>query len=213
MQILFPSWVHESVVSWFKETRERLERRFKKVIPSLGFVHIPMNASQALQTTTWDPKHYPGMNHDYPLGGQSQHYCPDGSQGCSYGGQDVPFIEAIASARGMLGLFSGHDHGVTWCINWDKLVEGMDIRGNGTNLCFGQHTGFGGYSNWVRGSRQILVTREGLQNSELDVWNRLEDGRITGAITLNSTYGSDEYPRVEPNDETFCDCDHPEESK
>jgi hypothetical protein len=212
LQIPFPSWVHESVVSWFTKTRQRLERRYKKVVPSLGFVHMPMNASQALQGTTWDPKLHPGMNQDIPIHGQAQNYCPDGSMGgCSYGGQDVPFMKAIAAARGMLGLFSAHDHGQTWCIKWDKLVEGMNVEGNGTNLCFGQHTGFGGYSDWIRGARQIRVTREGLRNSELDVWNRLEDGRVVGAVTLNSTYGEDVYPEVDQTEESFCDCDYPEE--
>lgn len=173
---------------------------------------MPMNASQALQGTTWDPKLHPGMNQDIPIHGQAQNYCPDGTMGdCTYGGQDIPFMKAIASTRGMLGLFSAHDHGQTWCIPWDKLVEGMDIEGTGTNLCFGQHTGFGGYSDWIRGARQIRVTQEGLKNSELDVWNRLEDGRVVGAVTLNSTYGSDVYPEVAQKEESFCDCDYPDE--
>jgi hypothetical protein len=205
--------VHQSVVDWYTTTREKLEKRYQKVVPSLGFVHMPMNASQALQGTVWDPKLHPGMNQDIPIHGQAQNYCPDGSEasGCSYGGQDVPFIEAIASARGMLGLFSAHDHGQTWCIKWDRLVEGMDIVGGGTNLCFGQHTGFGGYSDWIRGARQIRVTLEGLANAELDVWNRLEDGRVVGAVTLNSTYGTDVYPEVAQTEQSFCDCDYPEE--
>ena len=32
----------------------------------------------------------------------------------------------------------------------------MDVVGNGINLCFGQHSGYGGYGNWIRGSRQVL---------------------------------------------------------
>ena len=45
-----PDWVDVSVVNWFKKTNHDLVRRHGRTIPSLAFVHIPTNASQALQT-------------------------------------------------------------------------------------------------------------------------------------------------------------------
>lgn len=37
--------------------------------------------------------------------------------------------------------------GTTWCTNWNDTLRGMDFPGNGLNLCFGQHTGYGGYGH------------------------------------------------------------------
>lgn len=206
-EIGFPNWVDATVVDWFKESHRRIQSRFNKIIPSIGFVHIPTNASQTLQLASVDPNLQPGINHDRPLSQQAQNWCSDGthSGSCRYGGQDIPFMEAIATTPGMMALFSGHDHGNTWCHKWDGVIDGLDVDGHGVHLCFGQHTGYGGYSSWIRGARQIHVTKEKLKKFELDTWNLLEDGRIVGAVTLNATYGEDWYPAV-PNDQTKCPC-------
>ncbi|KAH6686639.1 calcineurin-like phosphoesterase [Plectosphaerella plurivora] len=206
-EVPFPNWVDETVVEWFKESNARIQGRFGKVIPSLGFVHIPTNASQTLQLAGVNPNRQPGVDNDRPLSQQAQGWCADGrsDSGCSYGGQDIPFMEAVASTPGMMALFSGHDHGNTWCHRWEGKLPGMSVAGNGVNLCFGQHTGYGGYSSWIRGARQISITRENLEKFEVDTWNLLEDGRAVGAVTLNATYGQDWYPAV-PNDRTSCDC-------
>lgn len=137
-------WVDQSVVDWFKETNAHLTTLYQKTIPSLAFVHIPTNASQALQTEAGvDPTRQPGINNDYQLAQQAQGWCPDGrdDRSCQYGGQDVPFMQAIASTPRLMAVFSGHDHGDTWCYKWETLLPGMTVRGTGTNLCFGQHSG------------------------------------------------------------------------
>lgn len=190
-----PDWVDESVVDWFRTTSEALVSLHGKTIPSLAFVHIPTNASLALQEKSVDPHKEPGLNDDVPLAQQAQGWCADGSNTatCSYGGQDIPFMEALVSTQGLLAVFSGHDHGDTWCYKWDTLLPGMTVAGNGLNLCFGQHSGYGGYGSWVRGARQILVTKQGLDNMELDTWVRLETGTVVGSVSLNSTYGQDNY--------------------
>lgn len=75
----------------------------------------------------------------------------------------------------------------------------MNLTGNGLDLCFGRHSGYGGYGSWTRGSRQILLDQKTLGNST-ETWIRLEDSTVSGRITLNSTYGSDEYPVVADTD-------------
>ena len=60
------------------------------------------------------------------------------------------------------------------------------------NLCYGRHSGYGGYGDVARGGRQILLKQDSLQD-EVATWIRLEDGWVTGNVTLNSTYGQDEY--------------------
>lgn len=107
-----PDWVDTSVVRWFQQTNDVLVSKFRKVIPSLAFVHIPTNASQAAQTEEGiDPNRDPGINDDYVLAGQAQGWCANGTNACDYGGQDVPFMEAITTTRGLMAVFSGHDHG------------------------------------------------------------------------------------------------------
>lgn len=190
-----PDWVDESVVAWFRSTNTDLISRHGKVIPSLAFVHIPTNASLALQEKGLNECKQPGINDDIPLAQQAQGWCADGSNDatCSYGAQDVPFMEALVSTEGLLAVFSGHDHGDTWCYKWNGLLPGMTVSGNGINLCFSQHSGYGGYGTWQRGARQVLVTKQGLKNSELDTWIRLETGYVTANVTLNATYGQDDY--------------------
>ena len=91
---------------------------------------------------------------------------------------------------------------------WTKAKEG-NPKGKGVNLCFGQHTGYGGYGDWIRGARQVVVSLAGLENDEdyvAETYIRLENGGVVGAVMLNNTYGEDEYP-VTPDDRTKCpDC-------
>ncbi|PSS03738.1 Metallo-dependent phosphatase-like protein [Coniella lustricola] len=180
-------WVDESVVEWFTQTRTELARSYSSsidkatstntntttVIPSLAFVHIPLNASRALQLDSKgvDPNLFPGINDDFPLAGQGQGWCANGTVGCAYGGQDVPFMEALVATEGLMGVFSGHDHGDTWCYNWNTTGLSSDSSSalsttpmttpttTSLNLCFGQHSGYGGYGSWIRGARQILISK------------------------------------------------------
>ncbi|OTB00244.1 hypothetical protein M426DRAFT_15703 [Hypoxylon sp. CI-4A] len=206
-----PDWVDSSVVDWFLQTNSELVAEYGKVIPSLAFVHIPTYASYVLQEVGVDPNAQPGINDDVPLAPQAQGWCADGQNDgtCDYGEQDVPFMQAISSVPGLIAVYSGHDHGDTWCYKWDKLLPNMTVAPqNDVNLCFSQHSGYGGYGNWERGSRQVLVTKEQLENLEVDTWIRLESGNVVGAVSLNGTYGQDSYPATN-NTETHCPtCDY-----
>jgi hypothetical protein len=197
------NWVDSNVVAWFKTTSSSLSHLHNKTIPSLAFVHEPPHASKAFQTQQpggVDPNRQPGINDDVPLAAQADGWCPDGSSGdeCDYGGQDVPFMEALASTPGLIGVFSGHDHGITWCYRWNKTIQNTTVagNGNGVNLCFGQHTGYGGYGTWARGSRQVLLTEAMLETFEAETWVRLERGEVVGRVALNATYGEDLYPET-----------------
>ncbi|KAH7033587.1 Metallo-dependent phosphatase-like protein [Microdochium trichocladiopsis] len=205
------NWVDISVVDWWQQTYAKLLARHHgaKRIPSMAFVHIPTYASLEFQRDVGvDPHTEPGINDDVPASPQAQGWCPDGSDKgtCSYGGQDLPFMQAVATMPGLMGVFSGHDHGNTWCYKWHEAAlplpgmmavtgEGrINKKNNGVNLCFGQHTGYGGYGSWERGARQILVSRDQLALLEMDSWIRLESGNVVGSVSLNATYGEDEYP-------------------
>lgn len=62
-------------------------------------------------------------------------------------------------------------------------------------MCYGRHTGYGGYGNAARGGRQILLNKDSIAD-EVETWIRLEDGTISAHVTLNSTYGQDQYSPV-----------------
>ena len=83
-------------------------------------------------------------------------------------------------------------------MKWSKdLPNNSPANGNGVNICFNRHTGYGGYSDWARGGRQIVVEESKLGEKVLETWIRLEDGSVSGRVTLNSTYSTDKYPAVQ----------------
>ncbi|KAH7169661.1 Metallo-dependent phosphatase-like protein [Fusarium flagelliforme] len=199
-----PNWVDTSVTVWFNRTNADFVEQYSKEIPSLVFVHIPLYASLILQQDTGiDKNHQPGIN-DEKVIQQGQGWCAedDDSGNCNYGDQDLPSMRALLSKSGVIGLFSGHDHANSWCYKWDSKVGDMQVTGNGIKLCYGQHTGYGGYGNWIRGGRQIIVTQERLKYHEVDTHIRLETGGVVGRVTLNSTYNEDFYEAT-PNQKTY----------
>ncbi|CAI6334048.1 unnamed protein product [Periconia digitata] len=199
------NWVDISVVQWFQQTHALLTNQYQKTLPSLVFVHIPTYASVAYQNAGISPHYQPGINDDVPVSPQAQGWCADGTTdgSCDYGGQDIPFMQALTTIPGIIAVFSGHDHGDTWCAKWSTQLPNMTVAGNGVNLCFGQHSGYGGYGNWERGSRQIKVSASQLRLFEAHSWIRLESGNVVGDVELNATYGHDWYPATN-NTKTNC---------
>lgn len=191
-----PNWVGSSVVSWFEEARDNLTSVHGTSLPSLAFVHIPVDAFLAFQEECVDANTEPGINADDPLAQQGDTSGQGDTETVfTYDDQDVPFMQALLDTENLMAVFSGHDHGDDWCFRWSSRLTGMTLTGNGLDLCFSRHTGYGGYGSWTRGSRQVLVHLNTLGNST-ETWNRLEDGSITGAVSLNSTFGTDEYSVV-----------------
>lgn len=132
---------------------------------------------------------------------------------CKYAGLDTPFMKALVKTKGLMAVISGHDHRDEYALTFDIVDNlltcdsfctkwSMDLAGNeptngeGLNLCFDRKSGYGGYSDWTHGARQIVIDKGRLGNKDIDTWIRLEDGNISGSVTLNSTYGTDHYPPV-----------------
>jgi hypothetical protein len=203
------NWVDPGLAAWFTTENERITAKFGKTIPSLSFVHIPPNSFYSIQTGPGiDPDRNPGINDNFESG-QAEGYCSDGVKNgtCAWGQQDVPFMQALASTPSLMGVFSAHKHGNSWCYKWtDETMPGYPVQpsSEGLNICYGQRTGYGGGGNWQRGARQLLVHKDDLVNSELKTWIRLETGEVAGSVSLNSTFGQDVYQRS-PNRLTFCE--------
>lgn len=189
-QIPVGAWVHEDVVKWFAKTNAELQAKDSYVVPSIGFVHYPTNASGAVVDGNRNVNTAPGISLDVPLDHQS-------IENKVYTGKDIPFLEAVLKTPGLLALFSAHQHGTDWCAKWDSVLPGMQLKGNGLNLCFGKRTGYGGYGDFARGSRQVIIDQEMItRNHAFETYIRLENGDESGRVMLNSTYGADKYPEV-----------------
>ena len=173
-----PMFVHPETVRWFERTRDGLEERYGPM-QSLAFVHVPPSVFSRAQrifaengrksrreseTEKRTPKstRYPGLNDDDPIDHQS---AP----------QDGPFVDALQNTPWLHSVYSGHDHGDTWCVPWpddsdskqrrhdeeeaDDARPTIDMTGTTRPtkpvLCFAKHTGYGGYGEWNRGARVL----------------------------------------------------------
>ena len=172
------SKVDDKVVDWFKASSASIKAYYGLEIPSLAFVHIPVSAMAKYQSdnSPLDQQRHTGLNEDEPMDAQK-----DGSA----------FLNALVDDTSIKAVFSAHDHGDDWCMPYARptTLEKMFF-------CLGRHTGYGGYSHWMRGSRTIEVDVEGLKNGEVKTWIRLEDGSMSETVVLNSSYGQDMYHAV-----------------
>lgn len=90
-------------------------------------------------------------------------------------------------------------------MKWNKALDPKGVswpsEKHYVHLCFGRHTGYGGYSELMRGGRHIVVHENALGQDKIDnaieTWNRLENGNVSGWVMLNSTYGKDLYSPVQ----------------
>jgi hypothetical protein len=211
-QVYRETWVATEVVNWFVTERDRIARKYSTTIPSIAFVHIPVDAFYAVQQGPGiDPHRHPGFNNAFERS-QGAGFCPDGVRNgtCAWGGQDIPFMQALVKTPGLMGVFSGHHHANSWCYKWTaEVLPDYPVQpgAEGLNLCYGQRSGFGGAGDAVRGSRQLLLRKDKIADGEFDTWIRLETGERVAGVSLNTTYGEDQYPEVQYR-ESFCeDCE------
>lgn len=173
---------YHQVVSWFRLTRDAIHQDQGRTVPSLAFVHIPPHATRALQDAGRNPATAPGLNEE--LISHQGDVC-DGGNNCNYSRADEPFMKALVETEDLLAVFFGHDHGIeyvsccirrkhktktsSWCMKWAKdLPNNSPTNGHGLNLCFNRHTGYGGYSDWARGGRQIILEEARLGEKTLE---------------------------------------------
>ncbi|KAL2104980.1 hypothetical protein VUR80DRAFT_9206 [Thermomyces stellatus] len=179
-----PGWVAPQTASWFLNAHGMLTRKHSRVLPSLAFVHIPTSDYRSMQPFV-TPALFPGQNNDDPAQTQSNDPYP--------GHPAASFADALLAAEGLHSVHAGHDHGNDWC------VPAREERGARPFLCFGRHTGYGGYGKWARGARILeLEFYEATEESwgrgmEVETWIRSEGGDVVGRVGLNQTYGVDKY--------------------
>jgi len=76
-------------------------------------------------------------------------------------------FSAFLEEGNVRAVFVGHNHGNDFCGNYA-----------GIQLCYGRHTGYGGYGDWKRGARIIEMSLIDQQQWTYDTWIRYEDGVV-----------------------------------
>ena len=124
-------------------------------LPSIVFQHIP---------TT-----------DY------QFSASDGCKGYNGDGQtdaidyDAGIVQTLSNMGNVAVLAVGHNHGNDYCCPYSASLS----------ICFGRHSGYGGYGSWERGARvyeisiqEVATKTDSLYSIEWESWVRLETGGI-----------------------------------
>lgn len=150
--------------------------------------------------------HFPGLNDDVPVDEQGQG---------RWFHRDRGFVNALKGLEGLHSVYSGHDHGDSWCGVWEEEKKKQkEEKQDLPFMCFCKRTGHGGYGDWNRGSRILGLrfeesggslaqggngTQERLGSGvevemKVDTWVRMESGDVIQSVSLNETYGMDIYP-------------------
>ena len=80
-------------------------------------------------------------------------------------------MTSLASA-GIKAVFVGHDHRNSWCCIPKTKRFPMP------SLCYGRHTGYGGYGDWKKGARIIQLGFDEASSFKIKTWLRMEDGSV-----------------------------------
>lgn len=190
-----PNYVSNGTVSWYRSAQADLQGRYG-TLPSVAFVHIPFQAFLQLQDQS-SPRvsgpRFPGLNADVPLAQQGY---------SNTGAESVAFMKALLDTPGLHSVYSGHDHGDSWCGRWpNSTLPGYGTDGESNQrrpfLCFCKHSGYGGYGTWNRGVRQVRLTFDPNGAMSVQTWVRMQAASIVTAVSLNETYGQDVYPTAD----------------
>lgn len=128
-------------------------------VASFAYFHIPLSQ----YSTAWGHSECVGMNEN---GGVTP-VVSDGG-----------LFKALNTAR-IRATFVGHDHGNDWCC---PSID--DAKPGRFWMCFGRHSGYGGYGHWARGAR-VLNMR--LENGAIasSSWVRLESGERMHEVSFD----------------------------
>lgn len=151
--------VGDSQVSWLLNAA----RTFPDSVPIIVFVHIPPPE----MATIYVPPTTPGS----PCFGTLF----DNEVTPTIGTNTLVSVLTTELKTRTLGVFFGHDHGNAFCC--------ADAPPEPVNLCFGRHSGYGGYGDYARGTRVLKLTRRDGKIT-VSTWIRMEDGTINSAETL-----------------------------
>ena len=136
-------------------------------------------------------QHIPTSEYVYSGGDVCQGYQGEGIAPLDY---DAGILQTLAnSSKRFLFLAVGHNHGNDYCCPYNPNTSATSSWNNHElEVCFGRHSGYGGYGNWERGSRVYELTLGKNSDSsssssswwiEWKSWVRLESGEVIDELT------------------------------
>jgi hypothetical protein len=155
--------ITDSQVAWFREQASLSN------VPAVAFQHIPT------------------LSHAF-VEGSCQGLHADNLAPLVY---DGGIMEALSESDRFLFLAVGHNHGNDYCCPYQAPSTASAV--NALHVCFGRHSGHGGYGKWERGSRVYqLQYNASLDDKSASVeiasplknkiqwssWVRLESGKV-----------------------------------
>ena len=161
------SAISDSQIAWVRE------QNFKSKVPAVAFQHIPTKA------------------HTFVDDGSCQGLHDDGFDPVDY---DGGIMEALSATNRFFFLGVGHDHGMGYCCPYhpsDLETKPTGDDHSKMHVCFGRHSGYGGYGRWERGCRvyelfykvdPTLNTRTTTPAILWSSWVRMESGETVDRI-------------------------------
>lgn len=93
---------------------------------------------------------------------------------------DPGIVQTLQNAKNVRFLAVGHNHGNDYCCSTKNSTPGNTT--NNLHLCFGRHSGYGGYGSWDRGVRMYHFHLKGTNpetvSFEWRSWVRMENQTI-----------------------------------
>ncbi|CEL96852.1 unnamed protein product [Vitrella brassicaformis CCMP3155] len=177
--------IREDQVRWFSAKAREMEERYG-VLPAFLYMHIPCKEYTYSTPNTLGPRCF-GMIDD------------------EINPTEVDTgVFAAAVAAHVQYIFVGHDHGNDYCCPIElttpqqpsslspantsgpflrgevtlreETTDSSAPRGSSIMLCFGRHTGYGGYGKWARGARLLQIDLSDPSFTRTKTWVRMEDG-------------------------------------
>jgi hypothetical protein len=129
---VLPEMLETNQIQWFQQKHRN------DVEGAIAFQHIP--APQF----AYDGKVCSGLHED-PV---------------DYIRSDPGIVQVLQAAGNVQWLASGHNHGNDYCCSTN--FSSASTNRSSLHLCFGRHSGYGGYGKWDRGARvyELELTRQ-----------------------------------------------------
>ncbi|KAJ7864502.1 hypothetical protein B0H14DRAFT_3443548 [Mycena olivaceomarginata] len=157
--------------------------QWKKVLPALVFVHIPVSLLSLEPTVEQETQHrlsQADVLAPLPSAGDHDDEPDPAMQGFlnnTYTGRDLPFWNALVDMDG--------GHGTSWCAR--------ATASSGIPICFNGHSGYGGYVTEHSAVRNGRVFGLNLRDLAREVpvvrtWNSYENGTVNEEVVLGPDY-------------------------
>lgn len=131
---------------------------------------IRQQLSQQLPTIVF--QHIPSEKHNF--GFQNGKCAGLHEDGVAPLDQDPGIVDALLQAGNVHLLAVGHNHGNDYCCRIENSSSRLSSQS--LHVCFGRHTGYGGYGRWDRGARVYELRLSHDKAFSWKSWVRLEVG-------------------------------------